>query len=102
MISIEFIEPQEPNKQRQPAFWQANVRRCFLSWVADYKPDTVSRMVLGSLIEKYVQGNEDALFGKMHQLVRDEHYGLCIIFKSLFDYMNINKDYLRWVSENNA
>jgi len=38
----------------------------------------------------------------MHQLVRDEHYRLCVIFKSMFDYMDINKDYLRWVSENNG
>lgn len=102
MISIEFIEPQEPNKPRQPDFWQTNVRRYFLSWCADYKPDTISRLVLGNLIEKYIAGNKDALFGKMHQLVRDEHYRLCAIFKSMFDYMNINKDYLRWVSENNA
>lgn len=102
MISIEFIEPQEPNKPQPPAFWQTNIRRCFLSWCDDYKPDTVSRLVLGSLVEKYVQGNEDALFGKMHQLVRDEHYKLCVIFKSMFDYMDINKGYLRWVSENNG
>ncbi len=102
MISIEFIEPQEPNKARQPDFWQANVRRCFWAWCADYKPDTVSRLVLGNLIEKYVNGDEDALFGKMLQLVKDEHYRLCVIFKSMFDYMDINKDYLRWVSENNA
>lgn len=102
MIELQFIESQESNKPRQTDFWQTNVRRCFLSWCADYKPDTVSRLVLGSLIEKYINGNEDALFGKMHQLVRDEHYQLCVIFKSMFDYMDINKDYLRWASKNNT
>lgn len=100
MISIEFIEPQEPNKPREPNFLQTNIRHCFFSWVTAYKPDTISRLVLSSLIEKYAQGNEDALFEKMNQLIISENYRLCAIFKSLFDYMDINKEYLRYVSEN--
>jgi hypothetical protein len=101
MISIEFIEPQEPNKPQPPAFWQASVRRRFQGWIAEYSPDAVSRMVLTLLIEKYVAGDEAAIFGKMKQLVRDEHYSLCGMFKSLFDYLGINDDYLSW-AENDA
>jgi hypothetical protein len=95
MISIEFIEPQELNKPQPPAFWR------FQGWIAEYSPDTVSRMVLTLLIEKYVAGDEAAIFGKMKQLVRDEHYSLCGMFKSLFDYLGINDDYLSW-AENDA
>lgn len=101
MITIEFIEPQEPNKPQPPAFWQAGVRRRFQGWLAEYSPDAVSRMVLTLLIEKYVAGDEAAIFGKMKQLVRDEHYSLCGMFKSLFDYLGINDDYLSW-AENDA
>ena len=96
MITIEFLDNKEPNKPKICALRQAFVRRSFSVWVEEFKPDFVSRRVLGSLIEKYAIGDVDALFGKMKQLETDEHYRLCVIFKSMFDSMNINDEYVRW------
>ncbi len=75
------------------------VRRSFLLWVGKYNPDFVSRRVLGLLIEKYGMGEKEALFAKMKQLEGDEHYELCTMFKSMFDSMNLNKEYLRWAKK---
>lgn len=75
------------------------VRRSFLLWVGKYNPDFVSRRVLGLLIEKYGMGEKEALFAKMKQLECDEHYELCTMFKSMFDSMNLNKEYLRWAKK---
>lgn len=97
MITIEFLDNKEPDKPKTCALRQAFVRRSFLKWVGEYNPDFVSRNLLGLLIEKYANGEVDALFGKMKQLEKDEHYRLCVIFKSMFDSMKINDEYLRWV-----
>jgi len=35
----------------------------------------------------------------MKQLECDEHYELCTMFKSMFDSMNLNKEYLRWTKK---
>lgn len=101
MITIEFLDNKEPNKPKICSLRQAFVRRSFLRWVDEFKPDFVSRRVLGLLIGKYASGDIDALFGKMKQLERDEHYRLCVIFKSMFDSMKINDEYVHWV-ENHA
>ena len=74
----------------------AFVRSNFLRWVDEFKPDFVSRRVLGLLVDKYAIGGVDALFGKMKQLERGEHYRLCVIFKSMFDSMKINDEYRAW------
>lgn len=96
MITIEFLNNKEPDKPKICALRQAFVRRSFLQWVDEFKPDFVSRRVLGLLIGKYASGDVDVLFGKMKQLERDEHYRLCVIFKSMFDSMKINDEYVRW------
>lgn len=44
-------------------------------------------------------GEKEALFAKMKQLEGDEHYELCTMFKSMFDSMNLNKEYLRWAKK---
>ncbi len=69
----------------------------FSCWATQYMPDMISWRVLSILIEKYAKGDVGALFGKMSQLSRDEHYSLCIIFKSMFDFIGINVEYLNWV-----
>lgn len=96
MISIEFQNSKEPNKPTTCALRQAVVRRSFLAWADEYKPDFVSSRVLWLLLKKYANRDKDALFGKMKQLERDEHYRLCAMFKNMFDKMNLNKEYLRW------
>jgi hypothetical protein len=82
-----------------PHLHKNDVRRSFLLWVGKYNPDFVSRRVLGLLIEKYGMGEKEALFAKMKQLEGDEHYELCTMFKSMFDSMNLNKEYLRWAKK---
>jgi len=82
-----------------PHLHKNDVRRSFLLWVGKYNPDFVSRRVLGLLIEKYGMGEKEALFAKMKQLECDEHYELCTMFKSMFDSMNLNKEYLRWTKK---
>ena len=84
---------------QNPPLHKAAVRRSFLLWVGKYNPDFVSRRVLGLLIEKYGMGEKEALFAKMKQLECDEHYELCTMFKSMFDSMNLNKEYLRWAKK---
>ena len=91
---------QETNNSPQtPPLQQTAVMRSFLLWVGKYNPDFVSRRVLGLLIEKYGMGEKEALFAKMKQLEGDEHYELCTMFKSMFDSMNLNKEYLRWAKK---
>ena len=97
MITIEFLDNKEPDKPKICALRQAFVRRIFLRWMDEFNPDFVSCMILGLLVEKYANRDVDALFGKMKQLESDEHYRLCVIFKSMFDSMKINDEYVRWV-----
>lgn len=96
MITIDFLDNKEPDKPKICALRQAFFRRSFLEWVAEFKPDFLSSRVLSVLIGKYAIGDVDALFEKMKQLERDEHYELCVIFKSMFDKMKINDEYVRW------
>lgn len=67
----------------------------FYEWLKVYNPDGVSRKILWRLLDKYNDGN-DLIFAKMPQLEMDELFSLCRTFKSLFDYVGINDDYLRW------
>lgn len=73
----------------------------FTQWVIAKNPDWISRRILHSLITKYEAGNKAPLFGKMRQLEDDSHFELCGIFKSMFDYMGINEEYLKWKEQPN-
>jgi len=75
---------------------QTKLRRSFLAWAGKYKPDTVSRCVLWLLLKKHSNG-DSALFRKMQQLEKGENYEICIIFKSMFDKMGLNDEYLNAV-----
>ena len=44
-------------------------------------------------------GEKEALFAKMKQLEGDEHYELCTMFKSMFDSMNLNREYRDWETD---
>lgn len=98
-MQTSLFETQMLNDSTNPLLHKTDVRRSFLLWVGKYNPDFVSRRVLGLLIEKYGMGEKEALFAKMKQLEGDEHYELCTMFKSMFDSMNLNKEYLRWAKK---
>ena len=98
-MQTSLFETQMLNDSTNPLLHKTSVRRSFLLWVGKYNPDFVSRRVLGLLIEKYGMGEKEALFAKMKQLEGDEHYELCTMFKSMFDSMNLNKEYLRWAKK---
>jgi hypothetical protein len=65
----------------------------FLQWEKESQVDYVTYRVLRSLICKYIDGDSDALFGKFNQLIRDEHYTLCSIFRNFIEYMGLTKEY---------
>ena len=44
----------------------------------------VTRQVLSRLIDEYLKGNKDALFGKMDQLIEHELFELVIANKNIF------------------
>jgi hypothetical protein len=71
-------------------------RLIFYSWVHEYNPNAVTRLVLGNLVDKYSRGDVDSIFAKMSQLIDDEHYELCVHFKSLFNYMGLMDEFLVW------
>ncbi len=71
-------------------------RAMFWSWLEAYEPDIVTRKVMEMLMYKYDEGDKEPLFKKMQQLIRDEHYELCIIFHDMFIYTGINEEYKHW------
>jgi hypothetical protein len=68
----------------------------FHSWVEKRNPDMVTRKVLYSLMIKYEDGNKEPLFKKMQQLIRGEHYELCVLFHDMFIYTSIYDEYKNW------
>ena len=73
------------------------IKDLFINWGVYYKVDYISKRVLSILIGKYIEGEKAPLFGKMCQLIKDENFELCAIFKSMFDYIGINDDFNEWV-----
>ena len=96
MISIEFQDSKKPDKSIYCPLRLVFVRLSFSIWLREYNPDFVSRNVLASLTDKYIMGDIASLFGKMKQLEQGENYELCAMFKSMFDAMGLNEEYLRW------
>ena len=58
--------------------------------------DLATRMVLRNLVRKYIQGDKDALFGKMAQLENDNLLSLCASFKKCLDQIGLNDEFLNW------
>ena len=77
-----------------------DLRPIFMEWVKEYKPDSVTRMVLGSLIQKYMSGDGEPLFRKRMELETHEHYRLCAAFHSCLEHLGLNKEYSEWISQN--
>lgn len=96
MIEITLVDNKERIEPKRCILREEVVMASFLKWVKDFNPDFISSKVLHLLIEKYCDGNRDALFGKMKQLESDEHYELCLIFKNMFDSMKLNNEYWLW------
>lgn len=76
-------------------------RKLFVQWCANKKIDYVTITVLDSLLEKYLDGNKDALFGKLQQLINDELYELCAKFTDMFSYVGLNSEFKEWQKQNN-
>ena len=74
------------------------VRRSFLAWVEEYKPDHVSKIVLAILLDKCQNGDKESLFKKFKQLIDDEHYKLAEIFKDCLMYIGINDEFRAWAN----
>lgn len=74
------------------------VRRMFLAWVGEYKPDHVSKIVLASLLDKYQKGDKEPLFAKFKQLIDHEHYKLAEIFRDCLIYVGINNEFRAWAN----
>lgn len=74
------------------------VMRLFSDWIDFYKPDYISKIVLSSLLNKYISGNKDALFGKFDQLIKSESYQLCAIFRDCFNFIGLNEEFKHWQS----
>ena len=75
-----------------------SVRRSFLAWVGEYKPDHVSKIVLSSLLDKYQNGYKEPLFSKFKQLIDSEHYELAAIFRDCLIYVGINDEFIAWAN----
>lgn len=75
-------------------------REKFMDWVKKYKPDSITRIVLGNLVQKYMSGDEEPLFRKRKELEMHEHYRLCAAFHSCLEYLDLNKEYSEWASQN--
>ena len=71
----------------------------FKKWERESGVDYVSYRVLRLLFCKYMEGNPDALFGKFAQLIRDQHYDLCVIFRDFIIYMGLKSEYEKWKLE---
>ena len=74
------------------------VRRSFLAWVGEYKPDHVSKIVLACLLDKYQKGDKEPLFAKFKQLIDHEHYKLAEIFRDCLIYVGINDEFRAWAN----
>ena len=74
------------------------VRRMFLAWVGEYKPDHVSKIVLASLLDKYQKGDKEPLFAKFKQLIDHEHYKLAEIFRDCLIYVGVNDEFRAWAN----
>lgn len=74
------------------------IRKKFKEFVLTNQVDLVTTMVLRSLVQKYIQGDKNALFGKMAQLENDNLFSLCAAFKKCFDYIGLNDEFLNWKS----
>ena len=70
--------------------------RLFSDWINFYKPDYVSKRVLSILVNEYISGDEDALFGKFNQLIKSEFYQLCVTFRDCFDFIGLNDEFKHW------
>jgi hypothetical protein len=73
----------------------------FREFVSTKQIDSVSTMVLRSLVQKYIQGDKDSLFGKMVQLEDDELFSLCEAFKKCFDYIGLNDEFVEYKQTQN-
>ena len=71
----------------------------FKKFASTNQVDSVSTMVLRNLVQKYTQGDKDALFGKMMQLESDELFSLCEAFKKCFDFIGLNEEFLKYKQE---
>jgi len=87
----------ELSKAEQPCTIHS-VRRSFLAWVGEYKPDHVSKRVLASLLDKYQNGDKEPLFAKFKQLIDSEHYKLAAIFRDCLIYVGINDEFRAWAN----
>lgn len=85
------------SKTKQPCTIDI-VRRMFLAWVGEYKPDHVSKIVLASLLDKYQKGDKEPLFAKFKQLIDHEHYKLAEIFRDCLIYVGINDEFKAWAN----
>lgn len=75
-----------------------DVRRSFSVWVGEYKPDHVSKIVLASLLDNYINGDKEPLFAKFKQLIDSEHYKLAVIFRECLIYVGINDEFRAWAN----
>ena len=72
------------------------IRERFKEFALTNQVDLVTIMVLQRLVQKYTQGDKDALFGKMAQLENDNLFSLCAAFKKCFDCIGLNDEFLNW------
>lgn len=70
-------------------------------WIKECNPNWLSISIISSLYEKYLDGDKEAIFGKMEQLEEGEYFGLCRMFADFFKIAGINDEYLNYKQNEN-
>ncbi len=71
----------------------------YFQWVASYKPDRISNLVLYELVvNKYEKGDKGSLFGKFQSLIDNQEYKLCAIFRDCLEFIGLNNEFKKWQS----